>query len=90
MNNLHSKIMRRAELPDTPSGRDLAEINVCLGEEQENARLLPLIEALAKVAGCADQLGKCFAEFDDCSLYCAEYVQHLDDALSSLAGIVGD
>lgn len=99
MTDLHSKLMRRAKLPPLVDHRGMtfSELQTDIeAEERENARLLPLIEALAKVAE-ASAINKghndtcsfsLLVETDESVCDCGLYQRTL--ALSSLAGIVGD
>lgn len=53
--NLKQRIMRAAELKEVELPSSFEE---CAGRRDENSRLLPLIEQLADVAECLENVGK--------------------------------
>lgn len=60
-----AQIMAKARLITGHSPQEKIQIAICIGEERENARLLPLIEALA------DVIETCVSEKDGRVLNCA-------------------
>lgn len=85
---LYEAAQMRVEELEAENERLQRMLDVCSSVHAHNVKLVAERDRLAKVARCADQLTDRLAEFGGQKINgeclckaCAEYVQHLDDAI---------
>jgi hypothetical protein len=85
---LREQVLKAAALPDMVIDNDKSAEDICRGEEQENARLTPLIEALAIVGETAKDYVCPYCMYGDESNYpyCLQY--HMCEPIAKLEALL--